>query len=289
MCKINNYINYAKTELKELKFQIKSPTFCDMGKRNNNVTNNINISICDKGENVAYENLEYKKLFDVNKLANLLYTKTLKSVTELYADSSLARNKVESFINMHKEIVSEYSAIHSHVLNRLKSLGDSDESYKNIADALNCTKNAFCGLETEYLRFKKLVNIGVLIPPTKQKIGIKYVPSTSKHLNIIESHEEVYAKFIPLRQVLKCVFEIKGVFQTVMTYKEKLENKNHILSNFIQGTLWKNLIREYRTKLVIPLLLFFNDYETGNALGVHAGMYKVGASYISTPLFPPEV
>lgn len=49
-------------------------------------------------------------------------------------------------------------------------------------------------------------------------------------------------------------------------FKQKLQNNNDILSNFVQGSLWKRKVKNMEGKEVLPLFLFFNDYETGNAL-----------------------
>lgn len=80
-----------------------------------------------------------------------------------------------------------------------------------------------------------------------------------------------------------------GVLKGVTDYMQELIEEKEILSNFIQGSLWKDLIRDYNsTDIAIHLFLFFDDYETGNALGSHSGIYKVGATYFSIPVVPPQ-
>lgn len=80
-----------------------------------------------------------------------------------------------------------------------------------------------------------------------------------------------------------------GVLKIVTNYMKELNEDKEILSNFIQGSLWKDLIKYYNSSdIVILLFLFFDDYKTGNALGNHSGFYKVGATYFSIPVFPPQ-
>lgn len=40
--------------------------------------------------------------------------------------------------------------------------------------------------------------------------------------------------------------------------------------------------------MLFPFLLYFDEFETNNPLGSHAGMQKLGAIYISLPSFPLE-
>lgn len=58
--------------------------------------------------------------------------------------------------------------------------------------------------------------------------------------------------------------------------------------NFIQGSYWKNRMSHCSEKTLIPLFMYFDDYETGNVLGSHAGIHKLGAVYVSIPCLPPS-
>ncbi|KAF0769830.1 Uncharacterized protein FWK35_00006347 [Aphis craccivora] len=51
----------------------------------------------------------------------------------------------------------------------------------------------------------------------------------------------------------------------------------------------KKKIINQPNKIILPYFLYFDDYETNNPLGTHAGLKKLGAVYISfTPCFLPE-
>lgn len=58
------------------------------------------------------------------------------------------------------------------------------------------------------------------------------------------------------------------------------------MSNFIQGSLWKDMTAKFQNKIVMPLFLFFDDYENNNPLGSHKGVAKCGAVYLSIPCLP---
>lgn len=40
--------------------------------------------------------------------------------------------------------------------------------------------------------------------------------------------------------------------------------------------------------MILPLIIYFDDFEIGNPLGSHAGIHKLGAIYVSVPCLPPH-
>ncbi|RXG58181.1 hypothetical protein Avbf_09741 [Armadillidium vulgare] len=43
------------------------------------------------------------------------------------------------------------------------------------------------------------------------------------------------------------------------------------------------------SKYVFPICIYFDEFETGNALGSKAGIHKLGAVYVTLKCFPPEL
>ena len=75
-----------------------------------------------------------------------------------------------------------------------------------------------------------------------------------------------------------------------MDYIKTLEDiSSDTLCNIIQGKLWKeNIAPKFRDKVVLPLILYFNDYETNKELGTHIEVHKLGAIYCKIACFPLE-
>ena len=70
---------------------------------------------------------------------------------------------------------------------------------------------------------------------------------------------------------------------------EHLKNEKDVFINFIQGTLWKIQVENFDKKgIPVPLFIFSDDVETGNALGSHAGHNEIGAVYAMIPCLPPN-
>lgn len=99
--------------------------------------------------------------------------------------------------------------------------------------------------------------------------------------------KEVFAQFIPIREVLKKFFEMPNIYKETIAYLKSLEDDD-IISNFVQASLWKKWSHDFGDQVVLPIHLFFDDYETNNPLGSHKGISKCGAVYLILPCLPPR-
>lgn len=167
----------------------------------------------------------------------------------------------------------------TNVLTTLKSHCQVDDSIlKCIEENFNNLEDPFQNLSKEYKRFKYFESNASFIQPRDYIIRCR---NKEKNINgsIILEPTSVIGKFIPLRDVFKIIFEIPGVYSKIKSYMENLYNEKDTYFNFVQGELWQEKIKVYQNanKFVIFSNIFFDDYETGNALGSHSGKNKVGA------------
>ena len=97
----------------------------------------------------------------------------------------------------------------------------------------------------------------------------------------------VYGQFIPLREILIKFFEMPEIYNEVFKYLQELKSDSGIISNFVQADYWGKKSVSFGNTLRIPLTGYFDDYETNNLVGSHAGMSgKCGAVYIDCPCLP---
>lgn len=219
----------------------------------------------------------------------------LKLTLKFLSDEALPRNKALSMIKM------VYSTFRSLLLN-LKDKFEQcmAEVPQNIQflDDFTIVLNEICDIDpikSEYLIFKELEKIGVLILPKRNLLSSH---SNIRHRNNTEvlNVTEITAEVIPLRLVLQKLFNVKDIFQSVLKYMEeiKVNVKDNFIGNSIQGSYWTNLVSDITSPaetniLYLPLFLFGDDFEPLNALGAHAGAYKVGAIYIKIPCLPSDM
>lgn len=106
---------------------------------------------------------------------------------------------------------------------------------------------------------------------------------------IILVSETLYAVHIPLRKTLKLFLEIPGMFRTITKYIDNLKNETSIVTNIMQADMWKQKDSKNENTIVLTLLLFYDDLETGNPLGSHAGKNKFGALYAMIACLPTYI
>lgn len=74
-----------------------------------------------------------------------------------------------------------------------------------------------------------------------------------------------------------------------MEYVNSLNCSHKIISNLIQGSHWKSKLASHEsTKIVFPLIIYYDDYENNNPLGSHKGISKCGAVYLSIACLPKD-
>ncbi|KAL4150005.1 hypothetical protein QTP88_003854 [Uroleucon formosanum] len=62
-----------------------------------------------------------------------------------------------------------------------------------------------------------------------------------------------------------------------------------IIYRFTQLKLWKDKIYGPENKIIIPLFLYYDDFQANNPFGSHAGSQILGAVYVSFGCLPPEL
>lgn len=100
------------------------------------------------------------------------------------------------------------------------------------------------------------------------------------------------ASFISVKNSLKSLLEVPGIWTEILEYQEKLSaefKSRHVISNVMQGQLWKQLELLYEGKTVLPLILFVDDFDPLNELGSHGGAQQLTGTYISCPFLPPHL
>ena len=76
----------------------------------------------------------------------------------------------------------------------------------------------------------------------------------------------------------------------ILKYMLELSRSEKIVSNIVQADLWKNkYASKFKNTIVLPIYMFFDDLEVGNALGSHAGVNKFSAIYTSIACLPPHI
>lgn len=149
-------------------------------------------------------------------------------------------------------------------------------------------RNPFAGkFDSVYKRFSHFERKGTLILPKKHLCGYRkdYKEENGKK---ILSKILVSVEYIPIDKVLKVFSELPNVYEDTMKYVNELKGNSSIMCNIIQGKLWEHKISRFPSdKIIFPLIMYFDEYETNNPLGTHRGLAKCGAVNIQVACLPP--
>ena len=146
-------------------------------------------------------------------------------------------------------------------------------------------ENMFKSVNTENKRFNILRKYGYIdfeeyiVDSTLESNNDKSL--TSKH---------IYAIHVPLKESLKAFLELPGIFEEIIQYIDELNKNKYLITNIIQADLW---VREYSKKvldgILLPIYLYYDEFEAGNCLGSYKGKNKFGATYIVIGCLPPNI
>lgn len=217
----------------------------------------------------------------------------LSTISQFYADPTLNRSHVQCLIFILKQYTERIVNTLKPVLSQLCDNKEAEANKGHINEIFRIlqaiSKPWNSTLSTEFKRFKILQASGGFIPADNYVVGDRLDDILC--LGRVEQERiSVKAKHVPMREILRKFFSLSNVLQSVLTYMSELEQESRcgIISNFIQNTLWKEKLKNFPNKLVLPLFIYFDDFEVNNPLGSHASIQKLVAVYFSLPCLPPE-
>lgn len=70
---------------------------------------------------------------------------------------------------------------------------------------------------------------------------------------------------------------------------ERDSTKPSCIENVMQGSVWRQMCISDGSDIILPLIVYYDDFEIGNPLGSHAGVHKLGGIYVSLPALPPHL
>ena len=218
-----------------------------------------------------------------------LHRGMLKFSLFLYNNPFLSRETVNDILSEFENFISNMFIpfIQTQLKNELKPL-TNDNTYYTTQFILEKNKNVFNKFSTEHLRFKIYEQESFYVPPQIFPIGEDAVFVVNEDGVTEIQMKPIYAAKVSLQDTIKNIFSLPGVFKQIKDYTTVLNKEKILLSNFIQGDLW---LKKYKRndQFVVPVFLYFDEFETRNPLGSHAGEEKLGGVYLSLATLPPHL
>ena len=226
------------------------------------------------------------------ELPSIVQREAAAFLAKLYSKPSVPRSLVQDIVGLTNEFLgSRFIGVIKHRIRDQVELGQCSEAVgNNISSHLDAIQTPFAGLETEYQRKRFFEKTGNYIPHTTHVIGQRMMSGSTRDGHTIVEPVSVEVQFFPLRKILARILGINSTLDQAVEYVESARNcENGIYTDFLSGNLWKEKRSLFaQESVVLPLFIYFDDFETGNALGSHAGVHKLGAVYCRLQCFPPE-
>lgn len=202
-------------------------------------------------------------------------------VAKQYANQTMPRALVHKLIidiaNLYKE--------HLQILRRTY-ISFHPESSENLDNLLNILKNVFTRFKTEFRTLRYFVSLGTLSRPKTISVGAIICPRRIRGLRRMQIAQTTI-QVISLKSVLKTFLTLPNVLNSIISHMDQLTSSD-IISSIIQCDVWRKIEQRFGDELVLPLILYYDDFEINNPLGSHRGINKLGAVYCSIASLPHE-
>lgn len=165
--------------------------------------------------------------------------------------------------------------------------GMDEDGAPDIDSILSIIKDAVVNFSSECRRHKYYKEIGTLIYPRQYPIvagNVEFSKGLRKH--VVHTGE-----FIEIRHVLVKFLSVPGVFLGIEKYVNECMRSSSVC-NIVCSSAWLQTIQNDSNNVnerIFPLLLYYDEFETGNPLSSHAGIHKLGAVYTSIACLPPHL
>ena len=224
------------------------------------------------------------------QLKTVVKNSAVNFLAKLHNHNSIPRSVVQTIVDYTQDFheTGYLELLKEKVLNIFEKDSTSEKDIQDIKIMFNICQNPFEDLNTEYKRLKFFKSTGYFIEPQPYVIGQTEVSKLENSVTV-KVPKNVEGQFISVREILKRFLELPGFLDVVLNYITCLyDSDSNFMFNIVQGKLWTNIKSKYQDKIIIPLIVNYDDYEAQNPLGSHAGIQKLGATYLVLPTLPPQ-
>lgn len=232
------------------------------------------------------DDCDYNLEDELNQFQRGLNSNVIDFIIKLYSTLNFPRSKVKKLLESVKSLLANIMFPVKEITKVLESKDKFDKiGFKTMNRVFDMIENCFDPFDTEHKILNYFTAVEKFVPPEKTKIGESKAPK--RKCTILMQLKDEFVYLMPLKKTLKLFLELPNVLNTILEYQRNINIDDGVLRNVVNGTLWKTQT-ENVTGIVIPLYVFYDDFESGNPLGSHAGKHKIGAVYSCIGTVPPQ-
>lgn len=256
------------------------PYIVEHSRAHSNATG-VSVAVSQSNDNIPCVGAVFSGCSD-SKLVSFesLKQRALALTLNFSADSGLSRIQVQRFVQTFDDFINGEEV--NELKNRVLHLVSPDN--RHIAEShFEQFQNSFRGINSEHKRLDQLEKSGYFIPPVPNFMGTMEVSGSNGTL----ISKDIYCQYIPIKATLKSFLENIQNFNTIHAYWRDLTQNQSDIQNIVQSKFWKSKHFD-KDKIVFPIFLYQDDFETGNPLGSRAGIHKLCGVYMTIGCLPPE-
>ncbi|XP_055585933.1 uncharacterized protein LOC129738704 [Uranotaenia lowii] len=202
---------------------------------------------------------------------------------QMHAKHNVTRKDVYNIQKNVNELLSNI-AILLESLDMYASDAETEFAFKKY---LSIMKNLFSNINSDYKLFKYLKKTEGHILPTILTFENEAVEKMSLENNLDYSDKPNELVIMPIMYQIQAFF----AFNDCMVLKMTLENTNQLIKskrneNFVNGSVWKNVLNEYGDHIVLPIFVYGDEFEINDPQSSHSGRHNVCGIYYSFPTIP---
>ncbi|KAL7299834.1 hypothetical protein TKK_0007574 [Trichogramma kaykai] len=212
----------------------------------------------------------------IEDFSKLILNKASLIVAKFFANPSINRKTV-------LEMITSFSSIYKIPL---KQLEIKYSTMKELVTELSLIGSAFDTFDTEHRIFKYYTEKGTLINTIPRPIDTYLKSRASKgKFKKVQGHDDV--QLLPIIELLENFLQLPGVLNAILENITILKNSTSFSSLFT-GSLYKNYVLKIPDKIIIPLMVYNDDFEVNNVIGSRKVRKKIGAVYFTILGVPKE-
>lgn len=140
---------------------------------------------------------------------------------------------------------------------------------------------------SEYMFKKTLKESNVWFQPKKFIIKNESVQSIENLDNDIDM--DVYHGIVmPIEEQIKTFLQLPGMLKAILKNQDQylLDGTDAPISHFCQGKLWRDILKNHEGKVILPIMVYNDDFKIDDCVGPHSGDTAVSAFYYQFPSLP---
>jgi hypothetical protein len=158
--------------------------------------------------------------------------------------------------------------------------------FETVFQECEVVKKTFEGLRSQYQQDKYFKDKGYFISPEERVLGQSFTSQSDTSTGGVKQKVKNDSfQYVPMKKTLRKHLEQPGVMAAIL-HQQPCED-GLLLQSYRDGSYFKGKFSA-SADVVIPILLYCDDYETGNPLGSKKGINKLTGFYISLLCLPAQ-